>query len=101
MILENKRNKNYTKQYYMEIKEMEMKFKLKWSIDGETRYNLGLARGMGLARQGVIYTHIYTHFYFPPKSKQARSLSPHLSLSTRLHQEEEGRRKFFFNFSSS
>ena len=53
-----------------------MEFKLKWSIDGETRYYLGLARGMGLARQGVIYTHIYTHFYFPPKSKQARAFLP-------------------------
>ena len=61
-------NKKEIELHYMKWK---CKFKLKWELDGGARYNLGLSRGMGLARQGERYTHIYTHFYFPPKRKSS------------------------------
>ena len=81
---------------------MEMQIQIKVEANGVARYYLGLARGMVLQDIDIIYIH-KSYFAFPPQkaSKQASLSPPHLSLSTRLHQEEEGRRKFFFNFSSS
>ena len=69
---------------------MEMEFKLKWIIDGEARYYLGLARGMGLARQEWLYTYIHTTLHFPPKEQASKSTLSPLSLS---HSATSRRRK--------
>ena len=57
-----------------------MKFKLKWMLDGEARYYLGLARGMGLARHGILYTYTYITFISHQKQASKSLLFPPLSL---------------------
>ena len=69
---------------------MEMEFKLKWSIDGETRFYLGLAREMALARL-LHNIYIHTPYIIPTKKKkQEKALSP---LSSKLPNKQLHERK--------